>query len=115
MDETPVKPNFRKIFVIEASGHDLTPLKQYTSDIVLLTSGYEELCELPEKIDKIFEQFDPKRDAFVPIGKLASSFLAGISVGKILAKKDWTEIWLGIYRNKDYEFVALKAIVENAT
>ncbi len=109
------KPRFKHIFVVEPSGHDFEQLKQYTGDIVFITSGYEQLEELPRKIAEALSKFNPLTDAFVPVGKLVSTMLAGIAIGKVLKLEDWSEVWVGIYREKDYKFMAVGEIKVDAT
>jgi hypothetical protein len=104
------KPQFKHIFVVEPSGHDFEQLKQYTGDIVFITSGYEQIDELPKKIAAALSKFNPLTDAFVPVGKLISTLLAGMAVGRILKQNDWSEVWVGIYREKDYKFMAVGEI-----
>jgi len=97
-------PKYRKIFVVEPS-HDLSALKSYTDNIELLTTGYENIDALIPKIESNLQGFDPMVDAFVPIGRLISTMLAGLILGKIA--KD-TPITVGIYKNKDYEFIPVE-------
>lgn len=94
---------FRKIFVVEPS-HDLSALKQHTDCIELLTTGYENLPDLQAKIDKNLNDFCPETDAFVPIGKLISTMLAGMTLQRM---SNGAPITVGIFRNKSYEFIAI--------
>lgn len=95
--------HYRKIFVVEPS-HDLSALKNHTDNIELLTTGYENPEDLPAKIKNNLKDFDPETDAFVPIGKLVSTMLAGMELQKKLRN---APIKVGIYKNRAYEFMSI--------
>lgn len=97
--------HYRTIYVVEPS-HDLTALKPYTDNIELLTSGYENVFDLAEKIQRNLASFDPKLDAIVPIGKLISTMLTGMVLRELVGNQP---VRIGMYHNKDYEFIAIGA------
>lgn len=97
---------YRKIFVVEPS-HDLSALKNYTDNIELLTTGYENPEDLSIKIENNLKDFDPSTDAFVPIGKLISTMLAGMILQRISRNMP---IKVGIYKNRTYEFMSIGEI-----
>jgi hypothetical protein len=103
--EEEQKNYYRKIFVVEPS-HDLRALKKYTDEIVLITTGYEDIENIYEKVEVSAKEFDPSTDAFVPIGKLITTFIAGM----VLQKLVHVPIIVGIYKNKDYEFMEVGEI-----
>lgn len=94
--------HYRKIFVVEPS-HDLSALTKYTDDIVLITTGYENVSDMYKKVEESIKGFDPLLDAFVPVGKLITTFV----VGMVLQKLVNNPITVGIYKNKDYEFIRI--------
>lgn len=96
-------PYFRKIFVVQPS-HDLSALKNYTDNIELLTTGYENAEDLAPKIELKLTEFDPDTDAFVPVGKLISTMISGMIIQKLVPDR---EIKIGIYRDRDYEFMSV--------
>jgi hypothetical protein len=103
---------YRRIFVVQPS-HDLSALKKYSDNIVLITTGYERDEDLPRKISEMLADFNPAYDAIVPIGKLISTMLTGMAIqAKCYALNSQVDI--GMYREKDYEFLAM-GVFEHAT
>lgn len=98
---------FRKIFVVEPS-HDLSALQKYTDEIVLITTGYEKVSEIYKKVEESLKDFSVEHDAFVPVGKL----LATLASGMIISKMFIVPITVGIYKNKDYEFIKIGDILD---
>jgi hypothetical protein len=96
---------YRSIYVVEPS-HDVSALKKYSDKIILLTTGYEETKDLPVTISNMLENFNPAYDAFVPIGKLISTMIAGMAIQEKCLEYN-SQVDVGIYKNKDYEFVAM--------
>lgn len=100
--------HYRKIFVVEPS-HDLSALRKYTDEIVLITTGYENVTDIYKKVEESIKGFDPLLDAFVPVGKLVTTFAVGMALQKLVNEP----IIVGIYKNKDYEFMQIGEL--NAT
>jgi hypothetical protein len=103
MDDEETK-RFRKVFVVEPS-HDLTALKKYTDDIRFITTGYEDIGKIGEKIDKNISEFDPSQDAIVALGRVSVCMLIGICIAKKFPDK---KMEFGVYSNKDYTFEAIQ-------
>ena len=91
---------FRKIFVVEPS-HDVSALKAHTDEIIMMTTGYEDMQTLPAKITGSLRDFDPELDAIIPVGKIIASFVSGV----VLARMGQAPIWIGVYKDKRYTFL----------
>ena len=100
------KTSFRKIFVAEPS-HNVSGLKDYTDEIVFVTTGYQTIINIPAEVAKNLEDFDPEQDAIVPLGKLTANILIGLFLGK---KYPNVGIWIAIYKDKEYSFVNTKEL-----
>jgi hypothetical protein len=97
---------FRRIFVIDPS-HDVSKLKQHTSEIKLITRGDERSEDIEETIVKSLADFDPACDAIIPMGKVVVSFVTGVVLGKMFPSIGVT---VGIYGNEKYQFIELENI-----
>jgi hypothetical protein len=93
---------FRKLFVVEPS-HDVSATKKYTSQVVFITSGEESIEEVQHKIEQNIKEFDPKLDAFIPMGRVTSCSIALALIGRKIPKGE--SVMMGVYRNESYFFV----------
>lgn len=102
---------FRKIFVVEPS-HDVSILSRYSDQIVFLSTVEDKLNDLPDKISKMLSDFDPDNDAVIPMGRVSSCLIAGISIAsKILSEIPLGEnrlIVIGFYSVSDYIFIEMR-------
>lgn len=98
---------FRKLFVVEPS-HDVSVLSKYSSNIIFLGDSEEKIVDLPNKMKKYLEDFDPDLDAIIPMGRVSSCVLAGLLVGSKLTYSDPIIIMIGIYKNEEYIFIPVE-------
>lgn len=92
-------PKFRRIYVT-APSHDFNALKKYTNDIVFVTTGYESLEQLGSAIKESLKDFDPTKDAIIPVGKVVWVFVHGAVLGNL----NFKNVMIGIYKDGDYSF-----------
>jgi len=89
---------FRAAFLIEPTHHDLTILKQYVSRIEFLSSGSDDVDELPVVISEKLIHFNPETDVIIPVGSVLTSLLVGVLLSKTFLGKT---IWVGVYHTND--------------
>lgn len=94
-------PRFRKMYIVEPS-HDFSILASYTNSIVCLTSGTELSKDIEHSIRESILDFEPERDALVPMGKTVSCILTGLIIGSMFPN---TLITLAVWRGSSYDFV----------
>ena len=93
---------FRTVYVVEPSKHDLSLLYEHCENMKFLSTGYEVYSKLLEAIENNLIDFDPNRDAILPIGRVVSTFLVGIALANIQAEGN---IMMGIFKGQEYEFI----------
>lgn len=93
---------FRTLFVVEPS-HDLSITKKYTDNVKFITTGTELVEELPERVSVSLEDFDPKLDAIIPMGRTSACLIAGLFIRSKIPKGD--KVKIGIYRSDAYIFI----------
>ena len=96
---TPTKPKFRRIYVT-APSHDFNALRDYTDDIVFVTTGYEGLDKLGSAVKESLKDFNPATDAIIPVGKVVWVFVHGAILGSL----NFDYITIGIFKDGDYSF-----------
>ena len=109
------EPKFRKLFVVEPT-HDISILSKYCNQVVFLTNGEEKTEELAQKIPLMLEDFNPDEDALIPMGRVASCTIAGISIALRVSKLRLEDvevsnlpiIMVGLYRGSEYSFVGME-------
>ena len=99
MEDLQEIKRFQTIYVVQPSSHDFSALKKYTDNIVFLSTGYEELEDLPLIIRENLRDFCADTDAIVPAGKIIWSFMAGL-----VLSNEKCSLTLGIFTDKDYVF-----------
>jgi len=82
---------FRTLFVVEPS-HDLSITKKYTDNVKFITTGTE-----------LVEEFDPKLDAIIPMGRTSACLIAGLFIRSKIPKGE--KVKIGIYRSDAYIFI----------
>ena len=105
------KKYFRKIFVAEPT-HDFTALKQYSDDIVFVTTGLEDISRLGATVGRSMADFDPTEDAIIPVGKLATVMFIGMMILTKMMEKGSETFNFGIYRDKDYTFKTVYDLIK---
>lgn len=93
---------FRKIFIVDPS-HDVSLASKYTSNLVFITNGDENLEDLPEVVSKNLEDFNPSVDALIPMGKVSTCLLVGLTLTAKVGPN--IPIVVGIFRKDSYTFV----------
>jgi hypothetical protein len=95
---------FRTLFVVDPSHNVGVAARNNSDNIVFITTGDEDVECLEERISKVLLDFDPKRDAIIPIGKVASCLEVGIILGRMFRHSD---IVFGIYQHGLYKFITV--------
>lgn len=97
-----MKPQFKTAYIVQNTHHDFEPIKKLASQIVFLTNGYEEESQLFETISVGLTSFDPMKDILVPVGNVASNFIAGRILGRM-----YGTVWVAMFRDKQYHVVIM--------
>lgn len=94
--------HFRTIFIV-GPAHDMSQLRKYGDDLKLLTSGFEDPDEFLRVITRNLTEndFDPKMDAIVPVGKVLANVFAGVALSRLFPGKTVT---MASYKKGDYVF-----------
>jgi len=113
---TEESKRFRKLFVVEPS-HDVSILGKYSAQVVFLTSSEDKVEELSEKIRENLYEFDPNRDAIIPMGRVSSCMMTGMFIGRFIEElhKTFPEsinyrpvVTMGIYKGDSYIFIPVE-------
>lgn len=91
---------FRKVFVVEPS-HDFSALTELCEKIVMLTTGYEQVGEVEETVRYSLSEFDPGKDAVLPVGRVTACVITGMVLRELFN----VPVALGTYsRDHGYRF-----------
>lgn len=92
-----------RIFIAEPS-RDFSALTQYGEDFVFVTSGLEKIEDIQAKVEVELLKFNPDQDALVPIGRVATNMIIGVTLSKLFPGQT---IKIAVYKDKDYIFLPL--------
>ena len=94
---------FRDAYVLErGKTFDLSPLEPYVREIKYVLEGTEKDVDIIKSMRISFLEFDPELDVIVPMGRAIASFMLGYLMGIL------PEVHIGIYRDKDYNFLRIR-------
>jgi len=96
--------SFRCVYIVEPS-HDFSKARDSTKRVTFLSTGDEKVFELKDVMEKMLEDFDPEKDAIIPMGRVSASLLAGLILGN---KFPGHTINVGIFSTSGYIFEKVK-------
>lgn len=88
---------YKTAYVVQASGHDFSNLKDIADEIVFITTGYEEEIQLVETINNRLMFFNEEFDVIVPVGSVLANMIVGTIISDLCNHYD-----VAIYQDKTY-------------
>lgn len=102
---TEIDMKYRNIYIVQPVRHDLSALRNWSNNLLFITTGYEHLSELRKTIEANLLEFDPTVDAIVMVGKVSTNLILGIALANIFHGQ---EISIGKYYDNGYHWERVK-------